>query len=72
VVSDAGLGASVFNVGTSGAAFGVPNNTILNVREILRRAHARAVDGVLYNGDRTLRDLALDVFDGINQAGSIG
>jgi hypothetical protein len=71
-VNDAGLGASVVNVGEGGAAFGVPRGTVLSVLEILRRTDARAVGGVLYGGDQDLRDLALTVFDDINQAGDIG
>jgi sugar lactone lactonase YvrE len=71
-VTVAGLGGSTFNVGSSGAAFGVPNNSTLTVFQILRAANNRAVHGILYNGDLTLRDLALTVFDGLNGAGDIG
>jgi hypothetical protein len=67
-----GLGASSWNVGANGAAFGVANKTVLNVYQILRAANKRAVSGVLYDGDKTLRDEALSGFDAINQAGGIG
>jgi hypothetical protein len=70
-VTVAGLGGSTFNVGSSGAAFGVPDDTTLTVSQILKAANQQAVNGVLYNGDLTLRDLAISVFDGINQAGDI-
>jgi hypothetical protein len=70
-VSATGLGARSFNVGSSGAAFGVANNTTLNVYQILKRANQQAVNGVLYNGDPTLRKAANDVFDGINAAGGL-
>jgi hypothetical protein len=71
-VSATGLGARSYNVGDDGAAFGVANNTTLNVYELLRAVNARAVHGVLYNGDATLRQEATDLFDALNQAGSIG
>jgi hypothetical protein len=70
-VTAAGLGADSYNVGANGDAFGVPNNTTLNVFQILKAADSKAKNGVLYNGDKTLRDEALAVFDGINQAGGI-
>jgi hypothetical protein len=70
-VTAAGVGACTWNVGTSGAAFGVANDSVLSVLDILRAANDRAVGGVLYGGNRTLRNLANAVFDGINQAGDI-
>jgi CSLREA domain-containing protein len=66
-----GLGASSFNVGADGAAFGVANNTTRNVYELLLAANQRAVNGVLYNGDATLRQEASDLFDALNSAGSL-
>jgi hypothetical protein len=70
-VSADGLGADSFNVGADGAAFGVANNTTLNVYELLEAVDAQAVNGVLYNGDTTLRKEANDLFDALNKAGSI-
>src|SRR5439155_21363531 len=67
-----GLGADSFNVGANGPAFGVANNTTLNVYELLLAANKKAVNGVLYGGDQTLRNEAINVFDAINQAGNIG
>jgi RHS repeat-associated protein len=71
-VTAGGLGASTWNVGSSGAAFGVANNTTLTVIQLLQAADQRAVNGVLYNGNALLRGEANDLFDALNQAGSIG
>ena len=58
-------------VGKDGAAFGVANGTTLNVYQLLLAVNRRAVNGVLYDGDAALRQMANDVFDGINQAGGL-
>jgi hypothetical protein len=71
VVTAAGLGAGVYNLGASGSAFGVPNNSALTVLTILEEANAQAVHGVLYNGNTTLRTQAVTVFNGINSAGGL-
>ena len=52
-------------------AFGVANGTTLNVYQILKAANAQAVNGVLYNNNTTLRQLAWNVFDAINSAGGL-
>ncbi len=70
-VTSYGLGAYSYNVRASGRAFGVPNNTVLNVFQILKSADSQAVTSLLFNGDQTLDMLALSVFDGIANAGSI-
>ncbi|MCX5676950.1 MAG: SpaA isopeptide-forming pilin-related protein [Planctomycetota bacterium] len=70
-VTAGGTAASTFNVGTSGLAFGVANNTTLTVLQILQAANTQAVNGVLYNGNTALRNAANTVFDGINTAGDI-
>jgi MBG domain (YGX type) len=70
-VSATGLGARSFNVGVDGAAVGVANNTSLNVFEMLKAVNQRAVGGMLYNGNATLRQQTTDLFDAINQAGGI-
>ncbi len=70
-VSADGLGADSFNVGADGAAFGVANNTTLNVYEMLEAVDRQSVYGVLYNGDTTLRKEANGLFDALNKAGSI-
>jgi hypothetical protein len=71
-VSATGLGARLYNVGADGAAFGVANNTTLNVYQLLQAVDQRAVNGVLYNGNTTLRQKAADLFAALNDAGDIG
>jgi hypothetical protein len=66
-----GVGAAGFNVGSNGAAFGVPNGTVLTVFQILKATDASAKNGLLYGGDTTLISQANAVFDGINQGGDI-
>ena len=66
-----GLGASTFNVGESGAAFGVANNTTLSIMDILLSTDEQALLGVLYNSDAFFRSLAIEVYSGINEAGDI-
>jgi hypothetical protein len=70
-VSATGLGADSFSVGTDGAAFGVANNSTRNVYELLEAVDLLAVNGVLYNGDQTLRGEASDLFGALMQAGRI-
>jgi hypothetical protein len=71
VVSGNGVATSTYNVGTNGAAFGVADNTVMTVMDLLLAADAQAVNGVLYNGDTTKRNQANNVFSAINEAGSI-
>jgi autotransporter-associated beta strand protein len=70
-ISAAGLGAQLFSVGKDGAAFGVPNKTTLNVYQLLLAVNAKAVNGILYNGDLTLQTEAADLFNNLNKAGGI-
>ena len=70
-VSATGLGAPSYDAGSDGAAVGVANNTTLNVYELLLAVNNQAVNGVLYNGNATLQAQAADLFDALNQAGSI-
>jgi hypothetical protein len=72
VVTAMGLGANSMNVFGSGAAFGVANNSTLNVYQLLSAANRRAVNGVLYNGDASLCIPAQVVFDALNHAGGVG
>jgi hypothetical protein len=74
-VSANGLGASTVNVGSNGAAFGVSNNAVMTVTELLQRANARARNGLLWdiNGDGTLsaaetsmRNMGYSLFTTIN------
>jgi hypothetical protein len=71
-VSATGLGARFYNLGKDGAAFGVANNTTLNVYQLLRAVNKKAVNGLLYDGDATLQALAADLFNALNKAGGIG
>lgn len=75
MVSEYGVGACTFNVGTNGEAFGVANGTEVVVMDILRATDARTVNGVLYDlgGDGQwneleilLRRLANQVYGAIN------
>src|SRR5262249_918620 len=50
LVGGNGAATSTVNVGSNGAAFGVANNTLMTVLDILLAADAQSVNGVLYNG----------------------
>jgi hypothetical protein len=71
LVNSTGLGADSYNVGGNGAAFGVPNNTTLNVYQLLLATNSQAVK-VLYNGNSNLRNQAQNVYHDINEKGGIG
>ena len=77
-----GVGVATFNVGASGAAFGVENNSTMTVLDLLFAINERTNDGVLYDldGDGKLdvaileemqRELANTLFALINMAGGI-
>ena len=70
-VTEFGVGIATYNVGLSGAAFGVSNNTTLTVMDILLATDLQSSGGILYSGLSTLRNLANNVYDGINNAGDI-
>jgi hypothetical protein len=70
-VAGNGVATATVSVGSSGAAFGAADNTAMTVMEVLLAADAQAVNGVLYNGDKTRRDKANTVFSAINQAGGL-
>jgi hypothetical protein len=70
-VSADGLGAYSYGVGADGAAFGVVNNSTLDVYALLQGVNDQAVGGVLYNGNTSLRNRAQDAFSALLQAGSI-
>jgi hypothetical protein len=71
-VSTTGLGALSYSVGQDGAAFGVSNNTTLNVFEMLMAVNKKAGTNGLYGGNSTLQSEVADLFQSLNQAGSIG
>ena len=67
--SAAASASATVNVGGNGAAFGVADGTTVTVLDLLLAADARAVNGVLYNGNAALRDKANNVFSAVNGAG---
>jgi hypothetical protein len=70
-VSATGLGARSYNVGKDGGAFGVPNNTTLNVYELLIAANNQAVGGFLYNGNKSKQSQVAELFGSLNDSGGI-
>ncbi len=70
-VSATGTGARTFNVGSSGAAFGVANNSTLTVMQLLQATNSLSTAGNIYNFDTALRNLANTVYDSINNTGDI-
>jgi hypothetical protein len=71
VVSKYGLYIATWNVGTSGEAFGVPNNTTLSVRQMLAAINAKTVNGEPYFNKPSLQTQADSVLSAINRAGGI-
>jgi hypothetical protein len=71
-VSATGLGARSYSVGKDGAAFGVANNTTLNVYQLVQAVNNKAVNGVLYGGNATWQAQCANLFNSLDQAGSIG
>jgi hypothetical protein len=69
-VNGYGLGTATVNVGSSGAAFGVADDTTMTVLDLLQAADRQAKDGVLYGGDQTLRAEANTVFSALNEVGA--
>lgn len=73
-VSQFGSGQATYNVGSNGAAFGVPNNTVLTVSQILAAANNLTPSSANcnpYGGNTSLQNMANNVFDGINSTGDI-
>jgi hypothetical protein len=80
-VSEAGVGTRTFDVGGSGAAFGVAANSQVGVLDLLLAVNSRSRNGLLYDldgdGDATdaqetsYRTMANNVFSAINEAGDI-
>jgi hypothetical protein len=69
-VSATGLRARSYNVGKDGAAFGVANNTTLNVYELLVAVNKRAKSGVLYGSNATLQAQCANLPNALNTAGN--
>jgi hypothetical protein len=74
-LSTAGIGGRTFNVGSNGAAFGVANNTVMTVNQLLAYTNSRATSGVLYAKDGTSMttntNLANVLYSAINVKGDI-
>lgn len=76
-----GVGVRTFNVGANGAAFGVADNSVASILDLLLAVNQRSHNGRLYDLDHdgdatdsletTYRTIANDVFSGINEAGGI-
>jgi hypothetical protein len=71
--SPGGTCAKTFNVGSNGAAFGVPNGTTLTVFQVMAAANANfnPTTGLFYGGDQALTSDLNNVLDGINSKGDI-
>jgi hypothetical protein len=67
-----GCGDKMFSVWEYGQAFGVSNNTVMSVDQIVLYCNSKAVKGNLYAGNSNLQNEADAVFTAINQAGDIG
>ncbi len=74
-VSTSGLAIATFNVGADGAAFGVADNSVLSIIDLLNLTNARTTNGVLWDIDGTgtlsanetiLANMAYLLFDSIN------
>lgn len=70
-VTGAGVGTATFNIGTNGDAFGVANNTIMTVMDLLRATDTQTINGLIYYGNVTKRHQANTVYSAVNQAGGI-
>jgi hypothetical protein len=78
LVTADGVGAATFNVGTNGAAFGVANNSMMSVLDLLLAVNDRSHNGILFDLDgsgqissleASYRAMANVVFTAINEAG---
>jgi Transposase DDE domain group 1 len=70
-VSGYGVGTATVNVGSSGDAFGVANNTTMTVMDLLLATDDQAIDGLLYGGNAARRNEANAVYSALNQAGGV-
>src|SRR5207249_3433205 len=66
-VSGNGVGTATVNVGSNGDAFGVANNTIVSVLDLLLATNDQAVGGLLYNGNSTRKSHANNIYSFVNQ-----
>ncbi len=65
-VTSSGLGNTLVNVGSRGAAFNVADNTQLTVGQILDQINSQTVDGSLYRNATALRATAQQMLEQIN------
>jgi hypothetical protein len=76
-VDSLGTANATINVGSSGAAFGVPNNSNLTVWQVLKATDQLSAGGSgasqfdPYNGNQTLRNKANTIYSLINERGDI-
>ena len=70
-VSAAGIGVKTYNVGSNGSAFGVANNTVLWIKELLAATNSQSSSGSLYTGNQTKINQANTVYNGVNTSGDI-
>lgn len=68
-VSGQGVGYDTINVGSNGAAFGVANNSTVTILQALDATDQQSNDGLLYNGNTTMRAEAYNVYAAIAQNG---
>ena len=73
LVSEEGVGAAMFSVGDSGAAFGlgIGDSRMMSIWDILHATNDQSVDGRLYDMDIMLQELADKVYTMINEMGAI-
>ncbi|MEN6458982.1 MAG: SdrD B-like domain-containing protein [Thermoguttaceae bacterium] len=81
VVSSTGTGSATFNIGSSGEAFNVADNSTLSIMAILQLTNDQTKKGILWdlNGNGTvssaeqvLRSMANNILTAINETGDIG
>jgi hypothetical protein len=71
IVSSSGTGSAKFNVTTNGGAFGVSNNSVLSILDLLKKSNGLAVNGVLNGGNTAKRTMSNVVYSAINETGDI-
>jgi hypothetical protein len=71
IVTSSGTGSAKFNVMNNGAAFGVANNSVLKILDLLKKSNSLAVNGVLNAGDAAKRTMSNVVYSAINETGDI-
>jgi len=72
-VTTYGVGIATWNVGSSGAAFGVADNIEMTIMDILRATNEQSYEGraYYYDVDAVLRNLAVAAYEAVNESGQI-